>query len=122
MIDVAHLWGGDLMIGATGDLATVTADTRVQQRVLRRLLTNAGDYIWQLTYGAGLPAMVGAPMNVAATRSVIRSQIFNESGVAQVPEPVIAMTGDPSGSVQVSISYADAISGVTQLLALPVGS
>ena len=48
MADISHTFGADLSLSATGDLLCVTGDTLTQQRVLRRLLTNAGDYIWQL--------------------------------------------------------------------------
>lgn len=54
MPDLSHQWGSDLLIGPTGDLATASGTELGQQRVLRRLLTNASDYIWHLGYGAGL--------------------------------------------------------------------
>jgi len=46
MSDISHLWGNDLTIGPTGDLAVASNDGLTQQRVLRRLLTSVGDYIW----------------------------------------------------------------------------
>ncbi len=54
MYDLSHQWGDDLTVGPTGDMALVTGSVFGQQRVLRRLMTNPGDYIWQLDYGAGL--------------------------------------------------------------------
>ena len=47
MPDLAHQFGADLVAGATGDLAVVDGPALGRQRVLRRLLTNPGDYIWQ---------------------------------------------------------------------------
>ncbi len=122
MADISHLWSGDLGVGATGDLATSDDVSLVQQRVLRRLLTNQGDYIWQLTYGAGLAGMIGSPQQIAATKAVIRSQIFNEPRVATNPEPVIDVTADQAGGVQVNITYVDAQTGLTQALSFPVGA
>lgn len=122
MADISHLWGNDLSIGATGDLALSSGDGLTQQRVLRRLLTSPGDYIWQLNYGAGLPGMVGQPEQVAATQAIIRSQIFNEVTVATSPEPVISVTGSQAGEVAANIQYVDAQSGGTQVLSFPVGS
>ena len=54
MSDISHQWGSDLSIGPTGDFALVSGAILGQQRVLRRLLTNPGDYIWHPDYGAGL--------------------------------------------------------------------
>lgn len=122
MSDISHLWANDLAIGPTGDIALASGDGLTQQRVLRRLLTSIGDYIWQLTYGAGLPGMVGQPENSAAIKAIIRSQIFNEPSVATTPEPTITVTADQSGSTYVSILYVDAQSGATQVLSFPLGS
>ena len=63
MPDISHQFSADLSLSPTGDLATITAPQLTQQRVLRRLLTNPGDYIWHPSYGAGLAAFVGQPAN-----------------------------------------------------------
>jgi hypothetical protein len=120
MADLWHQFGSDLMVGATGDLASVTGALAGQQRVLRRLLTNPGDYIWQPGYGAGLGQFVGSPASAAQIRAVVRSQIFKEAAVARTPEPTIEVTADASGSVYVYIRYADAASGATQILSFSV--
>lgn len=122
MPDLSHLYGGDLAVAAGGDLATVDGTTLGQQRVLRRLLTCPGDYLWNPGYGAGLGQFVGAPANVARIRSVIRSQIFQEAAVARSPEPTIDVAATPDGSVTVAILYADAATGATQSLTFTVGA
>jgi len=114
------LWGGDLSAGPTGDLALATGTALGQQRVLRRLLTNPGDYIWQLQYGAGLAQFVGAPCNIAAIKAAIRSQIFMESAVARLPEPLIDVQSAQDGSVYVYIRYVDATDSTTQVLSFSV--
>ncbi len=119
MADIFHQWGSDLTIGPTGDLATASGSTLGQQRVLRRLLTSPGDYIWQLDFGAGLARFIGQPGNALAIRAAIRSQISKETAVAAMPEPVIDIRFDPaggSGTVYVDIRYADADTDQTQLL------
>jgi phage baseplate assembly protein W len=121
MPDLSHQFGTDLMIGATGDLLAVNAPLLTRQRVLRRLLTNPGDYIWQPSYGAGLAQFVGQPANAARIRAVVRSQIFQEAAVAQNPQPVIDVQGNTDSSVYVYIRYADATSGETQVLSFSVG-
>jgi len=120
MADAWHQWGSDLVVGPTGDLAVVSGIVLGQQRVLRRLLTNPGDYIWQLDYGAGLPGFVGQPANGLQIRAVVRSQIFRESAVARTPEPVIDVAVQDDGTVYVDIRYADADTGQTQLLSFSV--
>lgn len=113
MPDVSQWWGDDLQVSPTGDLALVDGVTLGEQRVLRRLLTNQGDYIWNTTYGAGLPARVGQLLDIPAVISAIRSQLFQEAVVARTPAPVITVlpTSDP-GTFTVSIQYADAQSGL----------
>ena len=118
--DLYHYFGGDLSLSANGDLLLASGDTLVEQRIIRRLLTNAGDYIWALAYGAGLGSMVGAPANATAIEAVIRSQIFQESSVAQQPAPQITTQVNTDGSVLCTIAYADATTGQTNTLSFPV--
>ena len=47
-------WGGDLSVGPGGDISVAPVEAEVEQRIIRRLLTNTGDYIWHISYGAGL--------------------------------------------------------------------
>ncbi len=122
MADAAQFYGGDLSIAAGGDLATVNGTVLGQQRVLRRLLTNPGDYLWNPGYGAGLGRFVGQPANVARIRSVIRSQLFQESVVARAPAPTIEVSIDPAGAIIVAITYADAATRATQTLTFTVGA
>jgi phage baseplate assembly protein W len=124
MYDLALQWGGDLAISPTGDIALISGSPLGQQRVLRRLMTNPGDYIWQLDYGAGLGQFIGQPSNISQIEAVIRSQIFKESAVARTPEPNISIELDPSGgtgTVYVQILYVDAPSGQTQVLSFSIG-
>ena len=116
MSDLLHQFGSDLSVGPTGDVATVSGSALGQQRVLRRLLTNSGDYIWHLGYGAGLAQFVGQPADAIRIRAVIRSQIFKETAVARTPEPTIDVVSDGVGTVSVQVGYADAETNQTQLL------
>ncbi len=124
-MDIFHLWGNDLLPGPTGDLALADHSQRGQQRVLRRLLTSPGDYLWQPDYGAGLARFIGQPGNAAQIRAVIRGQVFKEDAVARTPEPVIDVEFSPAGAigtVYVQIRYVDAPSGETQLLSFTVST
>lgn len=125
MNDLFHVWGTDIGIGATGDLAIASGEIAGQQRVLRRLLTNPGDYIWQPVYGAGLARFVGSPVSESQIKAIIRSQIFKESSVSRTPEPVIEVQtspGGPIGAVYVRIQYADSTNNQTQTLAFTIGN
>lgn len=121
MADLSLVWRQDIVSGATGDLALASGPMLVQQRLLRRLLTNPGDYIWSLGYGAGLNKLVGSPSNLTAIRAAIRSQVFLESGVSRLPEPDIEVQSGVDGSVYVQIRYVDATSRSTQLLTFMLG-
>lgn len=122
MQDVAQQYGTDLTIGPTGDLALATGAVLSQQRVLRRLLTNPGDYIWQLQYGAGLGQFVGQTANPLQIKAVIRSQISREPEISQTPAPIVDVRMDITGALYVSLQYVDVTSGQTQLLSFPIGS
>ena len=123
MADLSHVCGSDLAAGPTGDLAVASGDAETQQRIIRRLSSNAGDYLWHLLYGAGLPAQVGATINQAAITNIVRSQIFAEKSVAQVPAPVISVTAQANGAT-LNIQYTSAETGIPQTLnfTVPNGS
>ena len=118
MLDLFHRWDGDLAIGSTGDIALCEASVMTTQRIYRRLLTNPGDYIWNLTYGSGLASFVGAPANGPAIESVVRNQLQLETSVASTPAPVIttAVTDPANGIVVVDMSFTNAdLDSVSQL-------
>lgn len=119
MNDLYHYFGGDLNASATGDLQPVDGTTRGQQRILRRLLTNPGDYIWHPDYGAGLPSYVGAVIDTAEIQALIRGQMLLEDSVASTPEPVVTVQ-EIAGGMTVNIQYTDADSKTPQALSFNV--
>ena len=121
MTDIWLEWGCDLSVGANGDLLLSEGTNRVNQRLVRRLLTNPGDYIWNLSYGAGLALSVGEPAEVSKIEAIIRRQIELEPAIPTSPAPTITVKsidpaigsfmadviyggGGPAGSRKVSIS------------------
>jgi phage baseplate assembly protein W len=120
MADLAVQFGGDLSISPAGDIALVDGTDLTQQRVLRRMLTNAGDYIWQLGYGAGLGQFIGQPGAPAAINGVARTQMLREAAVAQTPAPVVTTAAATDGTVTLTLRYADAATGQTNLVSFSV--
>lgn len=116
MYDLSHTIGGDLSLTGSGALVPVTGDLLGQQRVLRRLFTNPGDYIWEPTYGAGIASKIGSAMDVPEIKALILSQILLEQAVARTPAPQVVVTEIASGNFQISITYTDANSGTQQVL------
>lgn len=104
LLDIAHQFGGDVGLSATGDLATVSGNERSAERVYRRLLTNPGDYIWHPTYGAGLPQKVGSLTDAKEIEGLIRTQMKLEPSVSPSPTPVISVSPITNG-VSCQISY-----------------
>lgn len=131
MSDLYQQFGSDLTQSATGDLLKVDGSTQGQQRLLRRLLTNpalkdasgnvtvVGDYIFHPDYGAGLPRLVGATLDIAQIKGLIRGQVLMEASVARVPEPSITVNAIQNG-VSVYIRYNDAQTGKPVALSFDV--
>lgn len=107
MLDLFHRWGGDLTIDSTGGIAVCDSTTRTTQRVYRRLLTNPGDYIWNLQYGGGLASFVGLPADSHSIESIIRSQLQLEPSIASTPTPVVTtqVADSANGYVVADLSY-----------------
>lgn len=117
---IGHVMGADLTlgIGLAGEsgLVVVEGVQAVRERLLRRLCTSAGASLWQSDYGAGLPQMVGTPVNAATIRSVIEAQMALESGVDQTRPVGVSVSSGNEGVVQVLVSYVDAQTQTTQAL------
>lgn len=110
MNDLNHYIGSDLSTSPTGDLSTVSGIERGKQRILRRLLTNPGDYLFEPDYGAGLGRYVGASVNTTEIVALIEGQLRLEACVAQSPAPVVSVQRTNS-TLSVGIQYTDATSG-----------
>nr|WP_199065128.1 hypothetical protein [Chromobacterium sp. ASV5] len=122
MNDLNHFVGGDLSTSPTGDLSLVAGLERGKQRVLRRLLTNPGDYVFHPEYGAGLGRYVGQIINVPQLTGLIRGQMLQEACVGNSPPPAVTVRARDDGTLAVDISYIDAPSGEPTTLNFDVGS
>lgn len=115
MHDLYHFTGGDLEPSSTGDLRTALGSVRTKQRILRRLLTNPGDYLFHPEYGAGLGKKVGEAVQPGEWKALISGQMLLEEAVAHYPPPVVKLVLI-EGGVSVSIVYTDALTGTPETL------
>lgn len=119
MADANHIFGGDLVLAANGDLSTVTGVPLSRQRILRRLLTNPGDYLWAPDFGAGLPRFIGETVNPSRVTAVILAQLMLEPSVSRTPPPQVAVTAIPDG-LFAQIQYTESATGQASLLSFSV--
>jgi hypothetical protein len=79
-------------VGPSGDLLTAPQAAEVNNRVIRRLLTNPGEYIWHSEYGGAVGRYVGEPFSPGIIEGTILSQLQLEYLVASNPSPEVRMT------------------------------
>ncbi|CAI9121023.1 GPW/gp25 family protein [Brytella acorum] len=115
---IAHVMGADLTLAAGTGLSVISGADCVRQKILRRLCTNPGAYIWQLDYGAGLPAMIGDPTSTSLIESIVRAQMALEAGVDQTQPVSVSVEQFSDGGVRCVITYVDAQTQQTQLLSV----
>lgn len=114
MADLFHWFGNDLVASPNGDLQTIDGTVKGQQAIVRRLLTIAQSYIWEINYGAGLSQFIGKTSTAKNIEGVIRAQLYLEADVAQNPVPIVVVTPISSG-FNIVIQYVDAGNGSTVL-------
>lgn len=120
MADINHVWSTDLRWNDALDLSTVDGTEQGQQRILRRLLTVPGTYIWHPEYGAGLQTWIGRNTDIPKIKALVRGQILLEPAVARIPEPQIDVEENPDGSLFIRIKYQDAVTNSVVLLPFTV--
>jgi hypothetical protein len=110
MPDARHWWDSDIAISSTGDLALSDGIDLSNQRIVRRLMTILGEYVWHTDYGASVPVRVGDTLDLSLIESIVRGQIFEEAAVDPEYDPEIIVTKILNG-VFVAIRYVDALTG-----------
>jgi hypothetical protein len=123
-MDAYHDFGTDLVAGANGDLLSATGDQETSQRVIRRLYTPQGGYLWNLVYGAGLPQRVGETLTPDQYNGIVADILAacaQEPAIAQVPAPVVTLTPINNG-LSGSIAYTDAATKTPQVIYFPAGN
>jgi len=115
MHDLYHFIGGDLDASSTGDLRPASGSEYVKQRILRRLMTNPGDYIFHPEYGAGVGKKVGEAVQPGEWKTLITGQMLLEDAVASHPPPEVKLFLIQNG-VSVSLAYTDSKTGSPEIL------
>jgi hypothetical protein len=122
MIAIVCDWGGDLLVGPGGDIGTAPVQFEVEQRLVRRLLTNPGDYIWHTTYGGGLGSFVGQPCSPALIEGTILGQLQQETLVAPDPAPTVQTNQSLSGSFStISVTVQFQVTGISVSTSVTLG-
>ncbi len=117
-------WGGDLQISSTGDIRAVSVEVELQFRLLRRFLTNSGDYIWHVSYGAGLGEFVGSPLLPSVIKEIILTQVGHEPLVAGSPQPVVNIDRQNEGDTDsryVTVQYQTKTAQAVAPITFPLG-
>lgn len=122
--DAWCVYGNDLLLNGVGDLQVANGINLSEQRVIRRLLTNPGDYPFVPAYGAGLPAYVGEPLTpdlYDLIQSTTLSNIFLETSVSQDPAPVVLFQTVQQG-ILMQINYTVAPLQIPIVINFPVNN
>jgi hypothetical protein len=120
--DIYLKYGGDYQVSQSGDLMMVSGAELTKQRIIRRMLTVPGAYIWHANYGAGLSRFIGQPLSRALYNEItalVISQIYLEETVAKSPPPEIQFQPVEDG-LFCQINYFDADQNQPQALAFTV--
>lgn len=120
---IAHWYGNDLQRAASGALAVASPLDNCTQRILRVLLTSAGDYIWHTGYGIGAGRYVGrglSPQVLQQIKASFRGQILSDPEVASNPPPSLDFNTQTANILSVTITYTYAPSGQLQTLSFNV--
>lgn len=101
-MDIYHVIGNDLQLNASNDLAFVFDTDETNQRIMRRLFTNKGTYIWNPTWGASIPWTIGETLSVAAYKQIVNdvtAAVLEDKDVAQDPAPEITLDTTDNGLI-----------------------
>lgn len=110
MPDAMHWWDDDLQVSNTGDIALSDGIDLSNQRIVRRLMTILGEYVWHVEYGASVPKRIGDTLDLSLVESVIRNQIYLEEAVSKEDDITLEVSPILNG-VFVSLVYIEALSG-----------
>ena len=117
-VDFLGPFGDDLVLGGFSDFQPIgtpgldfefiSGSVELIQRVVRRILTNKGEWIPFPTYGTHVRTSLHETITrsrALAIRGEIQAQILDEPDVALSPPPEITFDEQPHGQLIVSIRF-----------------
>jgi hypothetical protein len=121
-MEIYQVFGDDISLTGNGNILMVQGDQETYQRLTRRLCTEPGQYLWELSYGTGLQEFIGQPLSTANVKAItgrIRRSMYMEQTVARSPEPVINLTAS-GNNLNCNIEYVSVTSGKLYTLSFTV--
>jgi len=103
--DFFHWYGADLVQTPASDVQRSNGVLKSQQRVMRRLMTNPGDYPSHPTYGGGLGQWVGRLADIPKITALIVGQMALEATVSQNPPAQVSVVALANGTFSVNVTY-----------------
>ncbi|MEQ1694788.1 MAG: hypothetical protein ABL901_03010 [Hyphomicrobiaceae bacterium] len=119
MPDIDQWFGEPLKLSASGDLLLADGIHLANQRIVRRLMTVIGEYIWHPGYGASVPKRIGDELVLPSLNAIIRHQMYLDAAVARDPEPTITIS-PIEGGVLCDIIYINALTTEQEQLSFEV--
>jgi phage baseplate assembly protein W len=112
-MDIYLDFGNDLTLKTDGDFKLVDKELLTYQRIVRRLLTEPGSYLWHPEYGAGFGTYIGMNLTPDVKDEIkgkIRSQMYLEESVSKTNAVQIEVNNDSVnfGNIICTIKYFDA--------------
>ena len=101
-MDISHEIGDDIRLDSTNDLAFVFDTDETNQRIMRRLFTNKGTYIWNAKWGASIPWKVGETLSLELYNLVVNevtAAVLEDEDVAKDPPPEISIKTTNNGLI-----------------------
>lgn len=120
------MYGGDILLTPARSIAVATGVDGVNQRILRRVISAAGNYLWHPKEGVGAGKDVGAVPNqqtLSRIKARINGAVLYDDDVAKSPAPMITFDTKIANLLSVTIKYTYAPTGQLQTLSfnLPNG-
>jgi hypothetical protein len=99
--------GGTLIINSSGDYETVTGEELIKKLIIRRLITNPGDFFHIPEYGIGLPVKETiSTSDLVSLKSSIEKQIKREKEVSDCLAQ-IEMSADGVLNIKIKATLRD---------------
>jgi hypothetical protein len=120
-MDLQHIYGGDLALSATGNLATATGLAQTNQTVARFIMTNPGDDSFNPDFGLGAGALVGETNAASKIEALILKGLKTLNIIDQTRPMSASVTFTEDGTTTARVAYFAAATGTAQNQTLVLG-